>query len=65
MDFEAIANQLRGMVELLDFFRQSGMERFDYNLFGKYTLTIYKVKAIIRIDIQPIVKETENTSEGK
>jgi hypothetical protein len=55
-DFKKISENLKGVIDLLDFFQVSGMERFEYNLMDKYHLTLYKVDDIIRIDLKSVSK---------
>jgi len=59
---KTLENSLKGLIGLLDFFRNSGMKKFEYNLGGKYDLTIYEAGTIIRIDIKPI--KGSNSNEG-
>lgn len=63
-DFAKLSEQLKGIVELLDFFLNSGMERFEYNVLNRYHLTIYKAGAIIRIDLKPIQQDKKQDTEN-
>lgn len=56
IDLKNVSEQLKGFIDLLEFFKNSSMERFDFTIAEKFDIIIYKVKNIVRIDIKYISK---------